>query len=58
MIHGPMEKFEFEEKKVVPDQILKYKYSKNKKIPIVIDNGAYMCRVGWAESSTPSCKFF
>lgn len=53
-----MEKYEFKDKKIVPDEILKDKYSKNKKVPIVIDNGAYMCRAGFAESQVPHRNLF
>ncbi|KAF6211304.1 hypothetical protein GE061_014421 [Apolygus lucorum] len=53
-----MEILEFKDIKTVPDVIQPYTASlRNSSIPIVIDNGSYNCRVGWANSSKPLLIF-
>lgn len=53
-----MEILEFKDIKVVQDQVFTYTESlKNSNTPIVIDNGSYNCRVGWATSEKPLLVF-
>lgn len=52
------EVFELKDAKSVPDIIHPYSSEvKNGQVPIVIDNGSYNCRVGWATQSKPNLVF-
>ncbi|KAK3910942.1 Actin-related protein 5 [Frankliniella fusca] len=52
------EVFELKDAKTVPDIIHPYTSDlKNGHVPIVIDNGSYNCRVGWATHSKPCLVF-
>ncbi|XP_014262122.1 actin-related protein 5 [Cimex lectularius] len=53
-----MDILEFKDVKPVPDQFHPYTESlKNDKVPIIIDNGSYNCRVGWATMEKPLLVF-
>ncbi|RZC37910.1 actin-related protein 5 [Asbolus verrucosus] len=53
-----MEILEFKDQKCTPDIIHPYTPTlRNNGIPIVIDNGSYQCRAGWATSSEPLLLF-
>lgn len=53
-----METLEFVDTKTVPDIINEYTDElRNNSLPIIIDNGSFMSRVGWATSSEPLLKF-
>ncbi|XP_015186503.1 PREDICTED: actin-related protein 5 [Polistes dominula] len=53
-----MEILELKDIKAVPDIIHSYPYKiKNESIPLVIDNGSYNCRVGWATEKEPQLIF-
>ncbi|KAJ8923958.1 hypothetical protein NQ315_006734 [Exocentrus adspersus] len=49
-----MELLKFKDTKCIPDVVHPYTSSlKNNSVPIVIDNGSYMARVGWATKAEP-----
>ncbi|XP_063708449.1 actin-related protein 5 [Culicoides brevitarsis] len=49
---------ELKGEKIVPDIVHEYTPKiRNGNIPIVIDNGSYQCRVGWACNKEPSLTF-
>ncbi|KYB26627.1 actin-related protein 5 [Tribolium castaneum] len=53
-----MEILEFKDLKCVPDIVHPYTPSlRNNSTPIIIDNGSYQCRAGWATSSEPLLIF-
>lgn len=53
-----MEILQFEDTKTVPDIIYKYsKVVRDHLVPIIINNGSYQCRVGWATDSEPVLLF-
>ncbi|KAL1139299.1 hypothetical protein AAG570_006285 [Ranatra chinensis] len=53
-----MEILQFKDNKTVPDVIHLYSNSiKTCSVPLVIDNGSYNCRVGWATSDSPQLSF-
>ncbi|KAL3289491.1 hypothetical protein HHI36_022912 [Cryptolaemus montrouzieri] len=53
-----MDLLEFQDLKPSPDIVHSYTPSlRNNSTPIVIDNGSYQCRVGWATSSEPLLVF-
>ncbi|CAH1406402.1 unnamed protein product [Nezara viridula] len=53
-----MDYLEFKDHKVSPDQFFSYLDSiKNSNTPIVIENGSYNCRVGWATVEKPLMVF-
>ncbi|XP_046673502.1 actin-related protein 5 isoform X2 [Homalodisca vitripennis] len=53
-----MEILELKDIKTVPDPIHQYpKYAREGDVPIVIDNGSYNCRIGWAVSESPLLIF-
>ncbi|XP_059478228.1 actin-related protein 5 [Neocloeon triangulifer] len=45
--------FKLQDSVVVPDPIVDYSRYNSANTPIVIDNGSYQCRVGWAAESSP-----
>ncbi|XP_041369195.1 actin-related protein 5-like [Gigantopelta aegis] len=50
--------YTFKDEKPVPDIVLEYPASlRQNKIPIVIDNGSYQCRAGWANKPEPDLMF-
>ncbi|XP_031622283.1 actin-related protein 5 [Contarinia nasturtii] len=50
--------FELQGLKIVPDIIHEYKeHTKANQTPLIIDNGSYECRVGWATSENPMMIF-
>ncbi|CAH0562286.1 unnamed protein product [Brassicogethes aeneus] len=53
-----MEILGFKDSKCVPDIVHPYTASlRNNAVPIVIDNGSYQCRVGWATNTEPMLLF-
>ncbi|ERL95187.1 actin-related protein 5 isoform X1 [Dendroctonus ponderosae] len=53
-----MEVLQFIDTKTVPDIVHTYSPElKKNAVPIIIDNGSYTCRVGWATSSEPLIQF-
>ncbi|XP_066139076.1 actin-related protein 5-like isoform X2 [Euwallacea fornicatus] len=53
-----MEIVQFIDVKTVPDIVHPYTASlRNNSVPIVIDNGSYTCKVGWATDSQPLLQF-
>ncbi|XP_073985752.1 actin-related protein 5 isoform X2 [Rhodnius prolixus] len=53
-----MDILEFKDIKTVPDIVHQYTSNlRNNSIPIVIDNGSYNCRAGWAVSEKPLLIF-
>ncbi|XP_044764854.1 actin-related protein 5 [Coccinella septempunctata] len=53
-----MDLLEFQDLKPVPDIVHTYTSSlRNNSTPIIIDNGSYQCRVGWATNSEPLLVF-
>ncbi|KAK9506840.1 hypothetical protein O3M35_008702 [Rhynocoris fuscipes] len=53
-----MEILEFKDVKTVPDIFHPYTNAiKNNSVPLVIDNGSYNCRAGWATSEKPQLIF-
>ncbi|KAJ9575058.1 hypothetical protein L9F63_007793 [Diploptera punctata] len=53
-----MTTLELKDTKTIPDPIHSYpKNIKNSAIPLVIDNGSYQCRVGWATQKEPLLIF-
>uniref|UniRef100_A0A1B6L6D3 Actin-related protein 5 n=1 Tax=Graphocephala atropunctata TaxID=36148 RepID=A0A1B6L6D3_9HEMI len=53
-----MEILELKDIKTIPDPIHQYpKYAREGNVPIVIDNGSYNCRIGWAFSEKPLLIF-
>ncbi|KAG8234174.1 hypothetical protein J437_LFUL007332, partial [Ladona fulva] len=52
-----MNTFELKDMKPVPDPVQSYALYRNTSLPIVIDNGSYHCRVGWATQPQPSMVF-
>ncbi|CAG5136503.1 unnamed protein product [Candidula unifasciata] len=50
--------FSFKDEKPVPDPIYEYPSTlQDLGVPLVIDNGTYQCRAGWACSESPSLIF-
>ncbi|XP_046405545.1 actin-related protein 5 [Ischnura elegans] len=49
--------FELKDVKPVPDAIQSYALFRDTAMPIVIDNGSYQCRAGWATQLQPSLVF-
>ncbi|XP_030760914.1 actin-related protein 5 [Sitophilus oryzae] len=53
-----MEILQFVDAKTVPDIVHEYTPAlRNNSVPIIIDNGSYMARVGWATSTEPLLQF-
>ncbi|XP_047367140.1 actin-related protein 5 isoform X2 [Vespa velutina] len=53
-----MEVLELKDVKAVPDIIHNYPHKiKDEAIPLVVDNGSYNCRVGWATEKEPQLIF-
>ncbi|KAJ3649385.1 hypothetical protein Zmor_021132 [Zophobas morio] len=53
-----MEILEFKDLKCIPDIVHSYTPAlRNNSVPIVIDNGSYQCRAGWATSPEPLLLF-
>ncbi|XP_021941474.1 actin-related protein 5 isoform X2 [Zootermopsis nevadensis] len=53
-----MTTLELKDAKTVPDPIRTYpKNVRNSSVPLVIDNGSYQCRVGWATQKEPLLIF-
>lgn len=53
-----MSVFDINDPKVIPDVVQSYtKQLSSSKVPIVIDNGSYQCRVGWASDEHPTLVF-
>ncbi|KAF7380485.1 hypothetical protein HZH68_016350 [Vespula germanica] len=53
-----MEVLELKDVKAVPDIIHNYLYKiKTEAVPLVVDNGSYNCRVGWATEKEPQLIF-
>lgn len=53
-----MDLLEFKDIKTIPDIIHPYTETlKRNNIPIIIDNGSYQCRVGWATDDNPLLLF-
>ncbi|KAI4458865.1 actin [Holotrichia oblita] len=53
-----MEILTFQDLKTTPDIIHEYtSFLKENNAPIIIDNGSYQCRVGWANSDAPILTF-
>ncbi|XP_068991223.1 actin-related protein 5 isoform X1 [Neodiprion pinetum] len=53
-----MEIFELKDIKTVPDLVYEYSAKiKNDATPLIIDNGSYNCRVGWAIEKEPQLIF-
>ncbi|KAK9695352.1 actin [Popillia japonica] len=53
-----MEILTFQDLKTTPDIIHEYtSFLKENNVPIIIDNGSYQCRVGWANSEAPILTF-
>ncbi|XP_048245169.1 actin-related protein 5-like isoform X1 [Haliotis rufescens] len=50
--------FSFKDEKPVPDPVHEYSDSlRDGKVPLVIDNGTYQCRAGWASKEKPLLTF-
>ncbi|XP_071450512.1 actin-related protein 5 [Hetaerina americana] len=52
-----MNTFELKDAKTIPDSIQSYALFRDTAMPIVIDNGSYQCRAGWATQIQPSLVF-
>ncbi|KAK9890188.1 hypothetical protein WA026_008989 [Henosepilachna vigintioctopunctata] len=52
-----MDLLEFKDQKPEPDMFHSYTPLRNSTTPIIIDNGSYQCRVGWATNSEPLFVF-
>ncbi|CAG9768845.1 unnamed protein product [Ceutorhynchus assimilis] len=53
-----MELLQFLDTKSVPDIVHNYTPAhKNNSVPIVIDNGSYLCKVGWSTNDEPLLQF-
>ncbi|ESP04525.1 hypothetical protein LOTGIDRAFT_136147, partial [Lottia gigantea] len=50
--------YAFNDEKTTPDPVLEYTPKLNQdKTPLIIDNGGYQCRVGWATNEKPAFIF-
>ncbi|XP_005091585.1 actin-related protein 5 [Aplysia californica] len=50
--------FSFKDEKIVPDPFFDYPQNlREERVPLVIDNGTYQCRAGWATQESPSLVF-
>ncbi|XP_072385857.1 actin-related protein 5 [Diabrotica undecimpunctata] len=53
-----MDLMEFKDAKCTPDNIYPYPSDiRDNSIPVVIDNGSYLCRVGWSINDSPLLQF-
>lgn len=53
-----MDTFQFKDLKPTPDIVHEYSPRiRNGSMPIIIDNGAYNCRVGWLQDELPRLNF-
>lgn len=50
-----MSTLQFRDARVTPDIV--YEYSAANRTPIIIDNGSYACRAGWATDQSPKLIF-